>query len=228
MEQETKICKGCGLNLPLSNFNKHSQTRDKLRAKCIECRRLEHIAYREANPEKIKEMQRICDARKVATPEGRERKRLINARYMATPEGKLKARERYKRHIERNGYGKRKYKYVKRSGSSASTKRWRQNNKDKANAQYAYRRARKKNATPSWLTESDKESMLELYTICGMFKIYTGLEYHVDHIVPLCGKTICGLHVPWNLRVSTSLDNLSKNNKLDESLAIDLSAPAYC
>lgn len=87
-------------------------------------------------------------------------------------------------------------------------------NKDKINALNAKRRADKLQATPNWLTKEELQQIEELYEIAQAFKLYTGDAYHVDHIVPLQGKNVCGLHVPWNLQVIPAKENLSKHNKL--------------
>jgi hypothetical protein len=101
---------------------------------------------------------------------------------------------------------------------AAYMKQWGCENRDTISANTAKRHARKLKATPPWLTPEQLEQIKELYTCAQMFKLYTGEEYHVDHIVPLQGENVCGLHVPWNLQVIPAKENLSKSNKLQEDI----------
>lgn len=91
---------------------------------------------------------------------------------------------------------------------------WRQNNRDKVNAHKAKRRAAKLQATPPWLNKEDLVAIQQLYTIANQLTELNGAVHHVDHIIPLQGKTVCGLHVLWNLRVLEGTENMSKSNRL--------------
>lgn len=100
-----------------------------------------------------------------------------------------------------------------RNCSNNITKKHYYNNTEKYKASGAKRRAAKLNATPKWLTKQD---YVEIEDIYWQSKEYNRLLYdifHVDHIIPLQGKNVCGLHVPWNLQILTEKENLSKNNK---------------
>jgi hypothetical protein len=97
----------------------------------------------------------------------------------------------------------------------AYLKQWRQDNKDIVNYHGAVKRSRKRKAMPSWLTEDQLWMIKEIYSLARLRTQMTGIEWHVDHMIPLKGKTVCGLHVPWNLQVIPGLDNLKKNNKLE-------------
>lgn len=76
------------------------------------------------------------------------------------------------------------------------------------------RKRRHRNATPKWVTAEQKLAMRGLYLQAQQLTKLTGERYVVDHIVPLINEDVCGLHVPWNLRVITQEENLKKSNKL--------------
>lgn len=71
----------------------------------------------------------------------------------------------------------------------------------------AARRARVLRATPSWLTPEHWVQIRAVYAEAERLTRETGIEHEVDHIVPLQGKTVCGLHVPWNLRAIPAVQN---------------------
>lgn len=86
-------------------------------------------------------------------------------------------------------------------------------NRDKYNSRNAKRHARKKQACPAWLDKEEMWLIDEIYSISTLRTKLTGVKYHVDHIIPLSGKTVSGLHLPWNMQVITAVENLVKKNK---------------
>ena len=92
-------------------------------------------------------------------------------------------------------------------------KKYREKNRDKINANKAFRAYSKKKRTPSWLTDEDKEEIKLIYFIRQMASDYSNVDYHVDHIIPLIGITVSGLHVPGNLQILEASQNCSKKNK---------------
>jgi hypothetical protein len=78
----------------------------------------------------------------------------------------------------------------------------------------SFRRAKKLNATPKWLTKEHKDQIRAIYQQRKELSISSGIMYHVDHIVPLVSDFVCGLHVPWNLQLLPSGENLKKSNKV--------------
>lgn len=78
----------------------------------------------------------------------------------------------------------------------------------------AKRRATKLNATPPWLTKHQLHEMKLMYAKRLNITRKTGIMHHVDHIVPLNHPEVCGLHLPWNLRVITEEENCAKSNNL--------------
>ena len=80
------------------------------------------------------------------------------------------------------------------------------------------RETTKRSAEFKWDPEWHELVMEEAYHLAQIRRIATGVVHHVDHIIPLQGKTVCGLHVWNNVRVIPGLENLSKSNKLQEEL----------
>jgi hypothetical protein len=96
-------------------------------------------------------------------------------------------------------------------------------NPDLYRAYVSFRRRRFRDATPKWLTKEDKRTIRQLYIDAMTVTRITGVPYVVDHIIPLLGEEVSGLHVPWNLQVMPREENLKKSNKLVDTP----NSPAY-
>lgn len=89
-------------------------------------------------------------------------------------------------------------------------RQWRRKNRHKVNEKKRRREATKLQATPSW---ADREKIEWFYAEAARLTLETGTQYHVDHIVPLKSKWVCGLHVHTNLQILTAVENQSKSNR---------------
>lgn len=103
----------------------------------------------------------------------------------------------------------------------AARDRHKQNNPEVYKELVSLRRKRFRMATPKWLTPEQKIEIRLQYRIAMELTKATGVRHVVDHITPLHGREVCGLHVPWNLRVITQAENLQKSNKLVDTASAE-------
>jgi hypothetical protein len=113
----------------------------------------------------------------------------------------------FRREQDRRLYAKKREEILEKK------KIWRKSNRHLIQAQTAKRRSSKINATPSWLTDKQHLEIKRFYLDATVATKTTGIKHHVDHVIPLRGRLVCGLHVPWNLMVVTATKNLSKGNR---------------
>jgi len=81
------------------------------------------------------------------------------------------------------------------------------NNRSRILADCAYRRAAKKQRTVAW---ANIDAIKSIYEEAQQLSMLVGEWYHVDHIIPLMGKNVCGLHVESNLQIIPAIENLRK------------------
>lgn len=102
----------------------------------------------------------------------------------------------------------------KKEHTKANLKRYRATPEYKAKHAYdmALKRAHKAKATPKWLTEKQLEHIKAYYETAQMLSDRWGIQMDVDHEIPLHGKNVSGLHVPWNICIMEHMENVRKNN----------------
>ena len=187
-----KTCNLCGIQKPLSKFYKHKRYSDGYRSQCIDCLNVKRLENRDSILESkrnsyLRNKDRISKRRKEKYPELRE----LLSKY------------------------KREYYKDNREYLIEKAKRWASHNKAKVNASQQKRRIKKKSALIKSLTRDDYYEMESIYEVARLMTELFDETFHVDHIVPLQHKLVCGLHVPWNLQIITAKENLSKSNKFE-------------
>lgn len=131
---------------------------------------------------------------------------VVRAKYESKPEVKA----------HRSEMAKTRYR-AKRDMIRAQVAAYNRRNKDKNAARVAAYNAAKNQRSPSWLTPEHEQEIARAYTHARDCAIVTGEPYEVDHIVPLRGTTVSGLHVPWNLQVLPADVNRGKAASFKET-----------
>lgn len=221
---ETKICKVC------ENVKPQTQFKEKGSKACINCQ-LERNrargkiyyqdnkevvlkrtkAYKIENADKVKVMIKTWyEANKDhVLSQSKERR--------SKPDVKVREQERSKLYYEQRKQeiqAKRKVSLMSDDTRITALKDYQTlyylENKDKAMSKCAKRRSVKLNALAKW---ADMKLIRRFYTESRLKTKQTGVKHVVDHIIPLQGKFVSGLHVETNLQVITETENLAKFNK---------------
>jgi len=188
-----KTCNKCKVEKSLELFSKRRREKDGLQRSCKTCYNAYKRAYRKAN------IEAELEYGKTYREANRERIAIYNKAWTEANRDKAAA-------------GKRKWSRENPEKVAACTKAYRTANAGKVNALTAKRRAAKIQRTPSWAC---LDNIKEFYTCAKELEELTGIEFHVDHIVPLLGKFVSGLHVALNLQILTAHDNICKNNSFE-------------
>lgn len=199
-----KTCTKCKETKPLEEYYTCKKTKSGKRSACKSCYEKDRKGYYQKNPEKVEESKRKYYQKNLDLVKRRAKK--------WARENPKKKRENGRKWAKENSDTVSKWRKENPEKVREYRKKWRKANPEKCTALLAKRRARKLQATPHWLTEYQHKQIELKYWISQFLTDCTGIQHHVDHIHPLQGENICGLHVPENLQILTAKENMSKSN----------------
>lgn len=189
-----KQCSTCKLVKQSDKFYKTHKVKSGLSSQCKLC----HSIWAKNNKEKVK----AAKDKYRSKPDAKYKKQKW------TDENRQKLNKRSNQlRTEKRWAGRERKPTITRK---ESIKKYYELNKDKFSHQRAIRRALTRQATPSWANEN---KILKIYALSKRLNAISPRKFHVDHIVPLRGKTVCGLHNEFNLMIVSANDNLKKSNK---------------
>ena len=215
-----KKCCTCKQEKDPSAFHKKRTEPDGLHKSCKECRKDESKRYVEKHKEAVLKSQRE------RYHQNRELYLGMMQNYRENNKEKLSKKAKEYREANREMFLEKGRAYYQKNidkfkktreetkeRRAALFKNYAKNNGPRLAAIRAKRRAAQLCAAPKWLTDEQLEAIRVEYMLAAWCSKVQGQKYHVDHIVPLQGKNVCGLHVPWNLQVIPATDNIKKGNK---------------
>jgi len=192
-----KRCITCRVEKPHGEFYKRKDSPDGYRNDCKACRKKKSTHNYHQDVEKQKKKRRAYYRKFIKK----------------NPDFHLK---KYWADVEQSRQQNREYYRQNREQRIQRSVEYARQNRAKTNAAKKKYKLAKARACPPWVHSSSDlcSQMAYFYEEAQRKTEATGTVHHVDHIVPLRGETICGLHVPWNLQVLTASENCSKQNRV--------------
>jgi hypothetical protein len=220
-----KNCRICKTFKLLTEFYARATAKDGRRTECRECFTKRTKIWEKKNIEKVREYKLNCyhknkDKHKEVNSKKQAERRLANPEKFRAKYRKWYHANKEQAHaatfdwMSRNPGWAVNYREVNKEKIAQKGRKWCEFNPSIVRKKSKNYQAKKRGATPPWLTAIHKAQIQEMYDIAVALEIQTGMPYHVDHIHPLQGETCCGLHVPWNLQVLPRRENIAKSNKL--------------
>jgi hypothetical protein len=215
----TKLCKQCEIVKPIEAFSWRNKAKGKRSWNCKDCHKAYIKVHYKTYAPKARELSRQW---RIANPE--QKKANDKAWHEANKDRSLAHSLKWVReNPEKRKAAWTKYRVEKLDRARASESAYRERNRAVCNArivvwkgknkpllaEYSRRRhAVRLKAVPVW---ADQSAMRAFYKEADKLRNETGQDWHVDHIVPLSGKIVCGLHCEANLQVLPGKENLKKN-----------------
>jgi hypothetical protein len=197
----TKTCTACGVEKSVDEYYKIKAGKYGVKAECKCCSKAYYLANREA---KLEQQKAYKQANKEVIAEKYKAYSQVNKEALAK-------KKRVYRQANKEAIAKQKRAYIDANKEFVAElkKVYRKTNRHIFNAFNAKRRATKLQATPAW---ADLEAIKGMYKLAAIFNS-TGINLHVDHIVPLISDKVCGLHCEANLQLLSASDNIKKGNR---------------
>ena len=204
-----KTCSKCGEEKSFDEFGKDKQKKDGYRGVCKVCRK--PAVLESANKYYQKHADRINAGKRQDRLDNPERYDAINA----------KRRERRANDPEWREMTNSRQRVINRERMKDPVKRKKQNeaclrcyyaNPLPHRQAWARYKAAKVSQTPAW---ADKDAIDAFYAEAKRLEKLTGIKFHVDHIIPLQGDLVTGLHIETNLQLLPAHENIGKSNSFD-------------
>lgn len=226
----SKVCTSCKTEKSIGEFHTRPDGKLGVRADCKEClsvkRKIRYQKTKEstlkrnadyylANRGKVNIKKRETGKKYRELHKDERRKKNLEYYYANRNSCLTRSKEHYEENSQERLKRCREYYVENKERILVRCKEYYKNNKATKNKYSSRRRVERLKADVPW---ANLEKIADIYRDRQLLSEMTGVLHHVDHIIPLQGKLVSGLHVEYNLRIIPASENLSKNNQFLEEL----------